>query len=546
MPWYDPCSIACIPDNHRPLPGETEITELFAGFPRRFVVVGGGTTGYMAAAMLGRQLIPHGFEVVVVAPAEETGLGVGEATIPSLHRLLDHLGQDEPSMMRACHATYKLGIQFVDWYRPERQYWHPFGVCGALIDGRDLFPYWLAASLRQEARRPYQAFSLQWAAALSGKSPQGFGGQSPIAATRAYAFHIDATAFAAWLRSVAVAAGVRFIDGRVTGATRGQDANRIERLNLEDGQDVTGDFFLDCTGFRSTLLTECLRAPFIDWGGQLLCDRAIAIRLPGRREIPPFTRSAALSAGWAWTIPLQDRVGWGYVYDSSYLSDEDAAAELMKAAKSQGFEPDGPPPEPTRIRLRVGRQAEPWVGNVLAVGLAAGFVEPLESTALHLTQVGLERFLELLPDSRSEAVCRDIYNRTLTRALDEVRDFVQLHYHLSEREDSEFWQAARRAPISATLESKLAGYDACGWLGDLLPEAFPETSYYFLLSGNQRLPARPSGLAALAPPARLQEALKQILAQNERACRELPLHEEVLDWVHGGAPLGPGPQPGGG
>lgn len=495
--------------------------------------------------MLGRHLIPLGFEIVVVEPADGPGLGVGEATIPSLHRLLDNLGQDEHGMMRACNATYKLGIQFVDWYRHDRHYWHPFGVCGARIDGRDLFPYWLSASLRHEVRRPYQAFSLQWAAALSGKSPHGFSGQSPIAATRAYAFHIDAAAFATWLRGLAVAAGVRFMTGRVASAARGANAGRIDRLMLEDGQEIAGDFFLDCTGFRSTLLSECLRAPFVDWGGQLLCDRAVALRLPGRREVPPFTRSSALSAGWAWTIPLQERIGCGYVYHSGHISEDDALAELLKNAKSQGFEPDGQIGEPNRIRMRVGRQAEPWVGNVLAVGLAAGFIEPLESTAIHLTQVGLERFLELLPDNRSETECREIYNRTFTRVLDEVKDFVQLHYHLSRREDAGFWSAARRAPISAELESKLAGYDACGWLGDLLPEAFPETSYYFLLTGNNRLPTRPVGVAALAPADRLQEALKGILGQNERACRELPLHEEVLDWVHGGARLGRDPLRGG-
>ncbi len=502
--------------------------------PERVVIVGGGSAGQMAAALLGRQLIPLGIEVVQVQPADGTGIGVGEATIPSLHRLLDNLAADEQDMMRACQATFKLGIQFSNWHHKDEDYWHPFGVCGAQIDGRELFPYWLAERFRRGVTRPYQTYSLQWAAALAGKSPHSFGGDSPISAHRSYAFHLDALAFSEWLRQRAADTGVQSIIGSVIAAVCRDDGSGIDHLVLDDGKRLTGDLFLDCTGFEQSPFSDFGENRFIDWSNCLLCDRAVAVALPARRALRPFTRSTALPSGWAWTIPLVHRTGLGYVYDSSSLTADEAVRDLLELAESDGYDTSQVTDANQPLNLKVGRLANPWRGNVISVGLAAGFIEPLESTALHLTQLAIELFLELFPlRTDNTQQCSEIYNERLGKITDEIKDFVQLHYHLSARDDSEFWRAARNAPISNELQSRLATYETCGWHGDMLGEAFPPESYYFLLSGNDRYPRQPSAVSLSCDPERIGQVLQEILDQNSKVMRELPLHEELLDWVHG-------------
>jgi len=495
--------------------------------PRRIVVVGGGAAGWMAAALLARCLKAAGTRVTVIEPPGQRGLGVGEATIPSVLRLLDNLEVAEAEMMRACEATYKLGIQFADWVRLERDSWHPFGVCGARIDGRDLFAYWHAERLAGRLLRPYHSYSVHWAAALAGKGPHAEEG-SPIAHTRSYAFHLDAVAFATFLRERAIAAGVEALDGTVAAVSRNATGG-IAQVKLTDGRAIPGELFIDCTGFRAQLISETLGDPFISWNDRLLCDRAVATRIPATRQVAPFTRATALAAGWHWTIPLTSRTGVGYVYSSRHTTD-DAAWEELRRATGDGGDPTR---APLLLRLRVGRQTTFWKANVVALGLAAGFIEPLESTGLHLTQVAIELLLDLLPDRRSPDLLREAYNRRMARIFDEVRDFVQLHYLLSGRRDTPFWQDATAAAPSDPLVARLAAYDECGWLEDLLPEAFPDTSWFHILAGNGRLPRRPAPLSLAANPERVQSTLAAILRQNERAVQALLPHGELLERIHG-------------
>lgn len=501
--------------------------------PRRIVVVGGGAAGWMAAVLLARCLKQAGTVVTVIEPPAERGLGVGEATIPSILRLLDNLQADEAEMMRACSATYKLGIQFADWVRLERDSWHPFGVCGARIDGRDLFPYWHAERSQGRLLRPYHSYSVHWAAALAGKGPHAEGG-SPIAHTRSYAFHMDAVAFATFLRKRAIAEGVEPLEGTV--ASVDLDARGdIAEVRLADGRGVAGDLFIDCTGFRAQLIGETLRDPFISWNDRLLCDRAVATRIPAARQVASFTRATALSSGWHWTIPLTSRTGVGYVYSSRHVDDEQAWDELRQAVAHENGGDADEPIAPLFLRLRVGRQTSFWKGNVIAIGLAAGFIEPLESTGLHLAQVAIELLLELLPDRRAPDLLRAVYNQRMTRIFDEVRDFVQLHYLASGRRDTPFWQEASGAAASDSLRRRLDAYDECGWLEDLLPEAFPDTSWFHILAGAGRLPRRPAPLTFAAPPGHVQGVLAAILRQNEQAVQRLESHRDLLDRIHGPA-----------
>lgn len=486
------------------------------------VIVGGGTAGWMTAALLSNQLNPKQYDITVIAE-DDSGIGVGEATIPSIVGLLKTLGADEAEFMQACDATWKLGIQFSDWLQPEHDYWHPFGVAGAKIDDRDLFPFWLT-----EQQRPYHAYSLHWAAAVAGKSPHSATVQSPIAATSSYAFHLNANKLATWLQQRAVSAGVQQIRSHVSSADR-NTAGEVVAVQLTNGTRMAADFFVDCSGFESILLRQILQDEWNDWSHHLLCDRAVAVRMPGKAIVPSHTRSLGLSAGWSWQIPLQNQRGLGYVYSSQFISDDDAWQELQRVHQLPADEVA----EPKFLKMKVGRQTRFWNKNVLAIGLSAGFVEPLESSGLHLVQVGVERFLELFSLDSNATALHDAYNADMTGVIDEVRDFVQLHYHLSQRTE-DFWQTSRELPLSSELTHRLRLYNESGTLDLLRPEAFPESSYYFLLTGNQRLPKRPPAMTLSIDADRLRFVMQSIQDQNKNALRDLPLHEEMLKQVHVG------------
>lgn len=498
--------------------------------PKRIVIVGGGATGWMAAVLLGRCFSSLGVKVTVIEPPGKRGIGVGEATIPSILRLLDNLGVEEKEFMVACDATYKLGIQFSDWLQVDRDYWHPFGVCGARIDGKDLFHYWFAERSQKRVLRPYHSYSLHWGACLASKSPHLFGGLSPITQTRSYAFHMDAVRLADWLQSNATEKyGVEHLTDTVEGFSP-NGRGGIAQLRLASGRSIPAELFLDCTGFQSQLIQQFLGVEFMDWSSELLCDRAVAIRTAASRSPSPYTRATALEAGWYWSIPLCSRMGLGYVYSSKHIDDERALQQLTSTTVSAGH-PPLENSEPLFLKLRVGRLKEFWKGNVIALGLASGFIEPLESTGIHLTQVAIELLLDYLPDRRSNESLKAVYNQRMGSLYDEVKDFVQLHYLLSKREEP-FWRDARQAPLSAPLTARLELYDECGWIDGLKSDGFQETSYYHILTGNGRLPRRPASLSLANDPNRTQEVLQQILQQNESMLAQLPAHREMLDWVH--------------
>ena len=494
---------------------------------RDIVIVGGGTSGWMSAAMMSRVLKPADCRITVVEPPGPRGIGVGEASIPSLVSLLKSLDADEAEMMQRCEATYKLGIQFTDWVLPAHNNWHPFGVCGAKIDGRDLFPFWLAEKKRSGLQSPYHAYSLHWAASRAGKSPHSFTTPSPITQTQSYAFHFNAQALAGWLRDLALASGVREVAGSVANAVLGEDGN-MTSIVLSSGEVIRGDFFVDCSGFSSVLMHKALNDPFQDWGDHLLCDRAVAFKIPGKRIIPPYTKSQAMPAGWTWHIPLANHVGLGYVYSSRFVSDDEAWSQLQEATSDIA----DTSVIPRFLKMRVGRQSHFWNRNVLAVGLSAGFLEPLESSGIHLSQIGIELFLKNFPHGANWLPQRDHYNARMASIYDEVRDFVQMHYWLSQRTDTPFWIAARDARLSSALKRRLELYDDAGTLDLLQPEAFPESSYYHLLTGSGRLPRRASALALSVDPAQIQTILSAIQQQNKQALRDLPLHEELLNRIH--------------
>ena len=507
--------------------------------PKRIAIVGGGATGWMAAALLGRCFSHLGVKITVIEPPGKQGIGVGEATIPSIHRLIDNLGISESEFMVACDATFKLGTQFSDWLQVDRDYWHPFGICGARIDNRDLFQFWFTERSQKRILRPYHSYSLHWGASLASKSPHLFGGISPISQTKSYAFHLDAVKFADWLQAYATQTlGVEHLSDSVEGFSP-NGRGGIAQLKLASGHCVPAEFFLDCSVFPSQLSEHFLGVEFIDSSKELLCDREVAFQTTASGQLPPYTRAAALEAGWYWNIPHSSGTSFGYVYSSRHTDDQTALERLRSSVMLDNTQQSNSS-EPLLLKRRVGRLKEFWKGNVVAIGPASGFIEPLESTGIHLTQVALELLMELLPDRRSDDSMRNAYNKRMTSLVDEVKDFVQLHYALSRREEA-FWQDARKATLSSALTERLALYDECGWIDDVRSDGFQETSYYHILTGNGRLPRRPSALSLANDPNRTQAVLQQILKQNEEMLAMLPLHREMLDWIHTAGQVDPLP-----
>lgn len=495
------------------------------GLLRSVLVVGGGTAGWMTAAALSQWLDPQRVQVTLVESPEVGTVGVGEATVPSIVGFLRWLKADEAEFMRACHATWKLAIRFDDWQHPGSTAWHPFGPVGGTINGRPVFQHWLRAMLRGAESQPFTSLSLQARLAEAGKAPCGLApGQrdSVVMRTGAYAYHLDAGAFAAWLRERSVARGVRHVADRVTGVEPG-DQGGIARVHTAAHGALEADLYVDCSGFNGLLIERALGDTWIDWGDRLLCDRAVVMPLPEDEVKAPYTLSAAQEAGWIWRIPLSHRVGSGYVYASRFVDDERAADTLLRFhPPRQGLQP------PRTLRMRIGRRTRFWRGNCVAIGLAAGFVEPLESTGLFLIQRGIELLGECLPGPRIEPELRRLYDERMGEVMDEVRDFIVLHYLLSERGDTPFWRAARAVDPGDSLRRTLQRYDALGQVDDRGHALFAEASWHAICAGFGRLPRAPLPASELSDFDGVLQVLAKIRAQNEGLVQALPRHEAVV------------------
>jgi tryptophan halogenase len=513
-----PCNIQVVPGRDTPYDAALNQTPEI----RSLLVIGGGTAGWMTANYLSRFLRRTETEIILIESPSIASIGVGEATLPSLVRFIRNMGFDEKEFMLQCKATFKLGIKFTNWIRREYSYWHPFGICGSFIDGIDLFHFWL--KFRHSADERYSAYSLQARIADMGKSPCPIAGSSRILDTGAYAYHLDAGAFADYLRLKAVSAGVIHVSADIAHVSV-NDENKIEHVITADDRKFTADLYIDCTGFQGILIGKALGTKYLDWSKHLLCDRAVVIPLPIGSDIHPNTVSTALSAGWCWQIPLRDRVGCGYVYSSNYISDEQAASELAAFA---GVD-EARRPEPRYLQMAVGRREEFWRGNCVAIGLAGGFIEPLESTGIHFIQYGLETLMDMFPDRNMNPALGENYNRLMVCAYEEIRDFIMLHYYLSRRDDSAFWQDCRNLGLTDTLKGLLRLYGESGNLSGIGVHVFPDTSYYHILSGGEYLPKRPSPMVNVSDPVLVKNILREIRNENTRLALAMPSHKSYLD-----------------
>ncbi len=450
---------------------------------RSLVIVGGGTAGWMAAAALARHFRGTDLAITLVESSAIGTVGVGEATIPTIRRFYARLGMSDMEVMQATGATAKLGIVFDDWQRPGSRFIHPFGLYGQDYGEIGFHHLWLEARTRGDAT-PLAAYSLGASLAENGRMALPQPNPPTPLATYDWALHLDASRFAAHLRGHAERMGATRIDARVEGVELGDDG-RIAAIRLDDARRIAGDFFIDCTGFRSLLLGETLGVGFEDWRQWLPCDAAIAVQTENDAAQPvPHTRAIAKEAGWQWRIPLRHRAGNGIVYSRDHWSDDEAMAALMADL------PGKPVAEPRRIPFRSGRRCVAWAKNCVALGLAAGFLEPLESTSIAVIETGIERLKQLFPDKRLNPALAREFNDATACEMDRLRDFLVLHYKLAGRGDTPFWRACAAMEVPDTLQHKLDLWDACGEFVRYRWEMFHPSSWLALYAGFERLPKR--------------------------------------------------------
>ena len=490
---------------------------------RELVIVGGGTAGWMAAAAFAHVMgAMPGFSITLVESEAIGTVGVGEATIPQIHAFNNMLGLDENEFVRETHATYKLGIEFVDWLRKGHSYVHPFGTYGLDMLGIEFHHFWLRG-LEAGEDLPLDPYSIAAMAGKAGKflRPRRDQPNSPLSKL-GYAFQFDAARYAAFLRRHAETKGVRRVEGKVVEVLQDGESGFVTGVKLEDGQTVGGELFLDCSGFRSLLLGQALGVPFTDWSKWLPCDRAVAVPCTLGGDHEPLTRSTARPAGWQWRIPLQHRIGNGHVYSSAHMEQDEATGLLLANL-------DGEPiAEPNHLRFLAGHRERAWEKNVVALGLAGGFLEPLESTAIHLVQAGIARLMTLFPSTDFSPREIDRYNAENARDYLDIRDFLVLHYKATERDDSEFWRYCRDLPPPDGLAEKIAMFESSGRVFREHEELFTETSWLSVMAGQGVRAGGFHPVAHVLPEDELARRLKHIRDVVADTVDKMPMQDDFL------------------
>ncbi|MDE2436684.1 MAG: tryptophan 7-halogenase [Sphingomonadales bacterium] len=488
---------------------------------KRILIAGGGSSGWMSAAILSRLF--QGLYDIVLVESEDIGIiGVGEATIPAIKKYNEVLGLDENEFMARTQATFKLGIQFVDWLRTGESYIHGFGVIGQDWEWLRCHHYWLKAHALGRAD-DFSAYSINTAAALSNKfvRAQPNMGESPLSQI-GHAFHFDASLFARFLSGYAQDRGVRRREGKIVDVTlRGEDGF-IQSVTMADGEVIEADLFIDCSGFRGILIEGALKTGFEDWSQWLPCDSALAMPCARSENFTPYTRSTAHGAGWQWRIPLQHRTGNGHVYCSKFISDEEAERILRANLDGEALA------DPLQVRFTAGKRRKLWNRNCVAVGLAGGFLEPLESTSLHLVQSGVIRLIRLFPDLSFDPSNIAEFNRQTDFEYERIRDFIILHYKATERNDTPFWDYCRTMEVPATLQHKIDLWMANGRIFREDEELFAEESWIQVLLGQGLIPRAWDPQVDLKSDVQISQYLGNIASVIGKCVDVMPSHAEYV------------------
>lgn len=494
-----------------------------AGTVQKLVIVGGGTAGWITAAAFAR-LLGQRLDIELVESEAIGTVGVGEATIPQIIRLNAILGLDEHEFLKATSGTFKLGIEFVDWGSKGSRYLHTFGDTGMNLGNVAFHHYWRRSTMGQAAPDPGGLW--QWSLHQLAADQARFGKLDRVGNTAmtglAYAYHFDASRYALFLRAYAEARGVTRSEGIVESVQRDGESGDIRSITLAGGKVIAGDFFIDCTGFRSLLLGGELGVGYQDWSKWLPCDRALAVPSERLPVLVPYTRATAKDAGWQWRIPLQHRTGNGHVYSSGFISDEAAADTLLAGLDTKALG------DPRPIRFTTGRREAFWAHNCAAIGLSSGFLEPLESTSIHLIQSHVSRLIQLFPRAGDAAAMRAEYNRRCAAEFEQIRDFLILHYHQTAREDTEFWRYCKHMAVPDSLTHKRELFAASGRVGRDVDDLFRDASWVQVMLGQGIMPADYDPMADQIADSQLAEFLANLRSIITRAVASLPSHEDYL------------------
>jgi tryptophan halogenase len=495
--------------------------------PLNIVIVGGGTAGWMTAAAFASVLGEKKCRIQLIESSEIGIVGVGEATLPHIRFFNKRIGIDERELMAKTQATFKLGIEFVDWARIGDSYIHPFGAYGSRMAGVPFHNYWLR---RQRAgdTTALEDYSLPIVASRMNKFALPSEDPSDVLSTFGYAFQFDASLYAAYLRGFAEQRGVRRTDGKIVDVNlRGTDG-WIESVKLEDGSVVSGDLFIDCSGFRGLLIEQSLKTGYDEWTKWLPCDRAAAVPCENAGPLTPYTRATAREAGWQWRIPLQHRTGNGYVYSSGFIGDDEVAAKLLSRLDGKALA------DPRFLRFTAGRRRKTWNRNCVAIGLSGGFLEPLESTSIYLIQIAITTLIDYLTDTNEAASARydprtvDAFNRWIEMEYDRVRDFLILHYHATQRDDAPIWNYCRTMEIPDSLKHKMELFRHRARVVTYKDGLFLEPSWLAVYFGQRVIPQAYEPLADVVDGAALARKMQQVREQIQAAAVRMPAHEDFL------------------
>ncbi|QUL37977.1 tryptophan halogenase family protein [Erythrobacter sp. JK5] len=491
---------------------------------KKVVIVGGGTAGWMAAAALSRYF-DDGRRTITLIESDAIGtVGVGEATIPPIRNFNAMLDIPENEFLRATRGTFKLGIEFVNWGRKGDRYFHPFGNYGQDLHGIAFHQLYLRECARSGAAQAGRIaeYSMSSVAAAMGRFGRPAPGAKSAVAQIGYAFHFDASLYAAFLRTMAERQRTQRREGRIVEVERDGECGDVTAVRLENGDRIEGELFIDCSGFRGLLIEDTLETGYEDWSHWLPMDRAIAVPTANRGAPDPFTRATAHSAGWQWRIPLQHRTGNGHVFSSQYMDEDEARDILLRHVEGE------PLTEPRTLRFLTGMRKQAWSHNVVSLGLSSGFIEPLESTSIHLIQNGIARLFALFPDGPDCGLERDEYNRGMRETYEDVRDFIILHYKATQRDDSPFWRYVRDMEIPDSLAHKIELWRSRGRIFRENAELFTMPSWVAVMLGQNIWPERHEAIADTLDEAKVAQAMAQMRAAYRAAADQMPTQEQFL------------------
>lgn len=501
----------------------------FTPMIKNVVIVGGGTSGWMCAAAIAK-ISPTNTTVTLVESEDIGTIGVGEATIPTLKEFNDFLGLNEHDVLRECMGTFKLGIEFVDWHKKGDSYFHPFGFYGRDTPEFAFHQLWLRLKeMSAKGLAPIDAagdisdYSICTAAARLGRFSLPQGGEDTILSTMRHAYHIDSKRYGQILRSYAENKNVVRVEGMIVSVEQYSGSDEIQSVTLKDGQVISGDLFIDCSGFKSLLIEGAMASEFVDWSHYLPCNRAIALQTELTEPPIPYTQATADIAGWRWRIPLQGRLGNGHVYSSEFIKQDEAQKRLLESVDGKALT------DPLLLKFRTGHRQYFWKKNCVAIGLAGGFIEPLESTSIHLVQSGIQRLINLWPGRGCNQPETDHYNQLMTADYESTRDFIVLHYNATQRNDTEFWRYVKNMPIPDTLTAKIEIFKHSGRILTSSEDLFTSHSWLAVMLGQGIKPKYYDVALDRVPPNALIQNMKMLRDAVTNTAQALPYHQEYID-----------------